>query len=267
MRDERRQDPSSFHPSSLIPHPSKVSRTQRQIAEHRTAEACVEVYAAGRPAPGVAVWAEQETHAFPFGCVAPDLSGASEADRQRCADRLAEVFNRIVAPGQAPEVGVTRVEVPAGVHLGRFTHELDRLAADGRSLEVYVAGRALGLGADGPDADRVAALYTLCFAHPAVCGVVWHGFWDGEPEAAGGGLLRADFSPRPVFRYLHKLIGTVWHSRANGETDRDGQFSFRGFLGDYRVAARVGEGPATIARWPIRGQGEPAMGRLQLPGG
>jgi hypothetical protein len=255
-----------IRPSSLTPHPSKVARTQRQIAEHRTAETCVEVvHAAGRPAAGVPVWAEQESHTFAFGCVAPDLSGVREADHRRCADRLAEVFNRIADSRQAPDPGVLRVEVPDGVHLGRFARELDRLAGDGRPLEVYVSGRALGAGPDGPDAERVAALYTLCFAQPAVCGIVWSGFWDGEPAAAGGGLLRTDFSPRPAFRYLHKLIGTVWHSRASGDTDAAGQFRFRGFLGDYRVGARVGEAPATTGRLELcRGTG---LARLQLPGG
>lgn len=244
-----------------------MTRTQRQIEENRTGEACVEgIDAAGRPAAGVSVWAEQETHAFPFGCVAPDLTGAAEADRQRCADRLAEVFNRVVRD-ESPDPGVVRVDVPDGVHLGRFTRELDRLGAGGRSLAVYVTGRAVGPGPDGPDAERVAGLYAVCFAHPAVCAVIWSGFWDGEPGAAGGGLLRTDFAPRPAFRYLHKLIGTVWHSRAAGQTDPAGRFRFRGFLGDYRVAARAWEGPATTARLRLGGGARPALVRLQLSPG
>src|SRR5262245_18087104 len=223
----------------------KVPRTQSQIEEHRVGEACIEVVdAAGRPAVGVPVWAEQESHAFVFGCVAPVMDSVPPADRQRCADRLADEFNRIVATDQPPAPGILRVEVPDGVHLGRFGHELDRRTGICRVLEVYVSGRALGVGPDGSDADRVAALYTLCFAHRAVCGIVWSGFWDGEPGVAGSGLLRHDFSPRPAFRYLHKLIGTVWHSRASGVTDAAGRLRFRGFRGDYPVAARVGPAPA-----------------------
>jgi len=246
----------------------KVPRTQSQIEEHRVGEACIEVVdAARRPAGGVAVWAEQEAHEIAFACVAPILAGVPEAGRQRCVDRLAEVFNRVVDPRQASKSGVLRVEVPDGVHLGRFGHELDYRAGDGRALEVYVSGQALGVGPDGPDADRVAALYTLCFAHPAVCGIVWSGVWDGEPAAAGGGLLRADFSPRPAFHYLHKLIGSIWHSRASGETDPAGRFRFRGYLGDYRVAARAREAPAMTARLKMRGRTGPPLVRLQLPAG
>jgi hypothetical protein len=250
-----------------------VTRTQRQIEEHRQGEACLEVRdSPDRPCPGVPVWAEQETHAFRFGCFVPELGALPEPERQRYLARLEEVFNRLVPAGCPPEPGTLRVEVPDGVHLGKFWQHLDRLAAGGMPLEVRVRGRAVGLGveADGPDADardraaaeRVAELYTLCFAHPAVRGILWEGFRDGEAGVAGGGLLRGDCAPRRAFRYLHKLIGTVWHSRASGETDPDGRFRFRGFFGDYRVAARVGEEPA-VAIFPHRCAGTPF--RLLIP--
>src|SRR5262249_39229904 len=49
-------------------------------------------------------------------------------------------------------------------------------------------------------------------------------------------------------------LGTVWHTRAGGETDADGLFRFRGFFGDYRAAARVG-GRAVAGRLCLRGGG------------
>jgi hypothetical protein len=236
-----------------------VTQTQRQIEEHRQGEACVEVRdAAGRPCVGVAVWVEQETHAFVFGCVAPELDGLPDVDRQRCYARLNEVFNRITPTDARSELGAVRVDVPHAVHLGRFRLELDRLAISGLPMDVYVRGRSVGLTSEADDleavdsqeyiaAERVAALYTLCFAHQAVRGIYWSGFWNGEETVGEGGLLRLDFAPRRASRFLHKLIGTIWHSRANGHTDRDGCFRFRGFFGDYRMVARVGEEPATTA--------------------
>jgi hypothetical protein len=227
-----------------------VTRTQRQIEEHRQGPACIDVRdAADRPCPGVAVWVEQETHAFTFGCVAPDAAPAS--DPSRCAARLHEVFNRLV-PADAPaDPDVTRVDAPDGVHVGRFRVELDRLASAGRPLDVYVRGRAVGLADDASGraaAERVVALYSVCFAHPAVRAIHWVGFWDGEAGVAGGGLLRLDFAPKPAFRYLQKLIDVVWHTRAAGETDRDGRFQFRGFFGDYRVAVHAGAAATRVAR-------------------
>jgi hypothetical protein len=71
-----------------------VTRTQRQIEEHRKGPACLQVRdRAGRPCAGVAVWAEQEAHTFVFGCVVPDLGTLAEPDRQRYSARLAEVFS------------------------------------------------------------------------------------------------------------------------------------------------------------------------------
>ncbi|HEY8503817.1 MAG TPA: hypothetical protein VIL46_04500 [Gemmataceae bacterium] len=265
-----------------------MTRTQRAIEEHRRGEACVEVRdRAGRPRAGVPVWAEQEAHAFAFGCAAPDLGALAEPDRRRCAERLGELFNRIIPAGEPPDPGVLRFDVPDAVHLGRLRAELDRLAPAGVPLHVYVRGRCVGSAeplcesssrgegeatykGGGEDeraaAERLAALYSLCFAHPAVGGIFWVGFWDGEEGAGGGGLLRRDFAPKPAFRYLQKLIGTVWHTRASGATDAAGRFRFRGFRGDYRVAARAGEEPATTGRLTLR---EGVEGRvvLEVPGG
>lgn len=236
-----------------------MTRTQRQIEQHRQGEACVEVRdAAGHPQTGVTVWVEQEAHAFPFACVAPDLTGVPEPDRERCAARLGEVFNRLSHGGESVVPDAVRVAVPHDVRLGRFRLELNRLVSDGVPLVVHLIGQSVGLRYGGsPEqeraaADRAAELYTLCFAHPAVRAIVWNGFWDGEEHAEGGGLLRQDFAPRPAFRYLHKLIGTVWQTRAAGETDREGRFRFRGFFGDYRAAARAGEEAATTGLFSLR---------------
>jgi hypothetical protein len=244
-----------------------VTRAQRRIEEHRQGEACVEVRdSAGRPCSGVLAWVEQETHAFALGCFVPDLAALAEADRRRYADRLREVFNRFEPAGRPPDAAVTRCEVPEAVHLGRFSRKLDRLSSAGLPLEVSIRGRSVGVGAadERAAAERVAELYAVCFAHPAVRGIFWDGFWDGEEGAAGGGLLRLDFAPRPAFRFLQKLIDTVWHTRAAGETDREGLFRFRGFFGDYRAAVRVGEAVTTV-QFSHRGPpGESTSARVEV---
>lgn len=245
-----------------------MSRTQRQIEEHRQGTVCIVARDRdGQPCSDVPVWAEQERHAFVFGCVAPELGTLCEADRQRCGDRLAEVFNRLVHADQPTDPGVLRYDVLASVHLGRVRIELDQLWTAGLPVEVHIRGRSAGLGApertdihERAAADRVAALYTLCFAHPAVCGIIWHGFWDGEEGTEGGGLLRRDLAPRQAFHFLRKLIGMVWHSRASGETDAAGLFAFRGFFGDYRIAARVGEEAAMTTRLSCRRENRPDNG-------
>ncbi len=222
-----------------------MTRTQRQIEEHRQNDAVVQVRdAAGRPCAGLPVWVEQETHEFLFACAAPDLADLADADRERYRARWEEVFN-----GSGPKGDALGVAMRDRVHLGRLRLDLDRWAAAGRPLEVHVCGQTIGLAerdeADG--ARRVAELYTLCFAHPLVRGIVWHGFRDGESEAGDGGLLRRDLSPKPAYRALQKLVGLTWHSRAAGQTDAEGHFAFRGFRGGYRVGVIAAGGVATVA--------------------
>jgi hypothetical protein len=223
-----------------------LTRTQRQIEAHRKSDAVVPIRDdAGRPCPGVAVWVEQESHEFRFGCV-PSLDGLSETERTRYQPRLAEAFNCV-----EPVAGARRVDVMERTHLGALRLRLDERAA-GSPLDVHVCGETVGIAEldERESAGRLAELYTLCFAHAAVRGVFWHGLWDGE-EGARGGLLRQDLSPRPAFRVLHKLIDVVWHTRADGVTDADGLFRFRGFFGGYRVGAAVG-GQVRVASFALR---------------
>jgi len=247
-----------------------VTRTQRQIEEHRKGNASLRVNdAAGRPCPNVPVWAEQEAHAFLFGCVVPDLTSLTEANRERYRCRLDEVFNHLEPPDTVAKTGVTRVIVPPCTHLGTLRLVLDRLAAGGEQLAVHVGGPAIGLSvtSERESAHRVAELYTLCFAHPAMRAIYWNGFWDGETGVERNGLLRLDLSPRPAFRFLQKLVDSVWHTSASGVTDPNGLFHFRGFFGDYRVVARVGEEPATVARFSFRRESVPGAALSGEPAG
>jgi hypothetical protein len=222
-----------------------LTRTQRQIIEHRQGDGCIQVRdAAGHPSVGIPISVEQESHEFQFGCVAPDLSAFSEQERDRHHVRLDELFNCLISLDASLPPGACRVEVAERMPLGRLRLRLDEYATPGRSVQVHVWGEAVGLGAADPGdpsdreaGKRLAELYTLCFAHPAVSGIFWNGFADSEPASRGGGLLRHDFAPKYAHQALQKLIGFDWHSRAKGVTDAVGQFHFRGFFGAYRVVA------------------------------
>lgn len=224
-----------------------MTRTQRSIELCRQGDACIRVCdPAGRPCAGARVWAEQEAHDFRFGCAPADLGALSDADRRRYGQRRDELF----APaGQGTtDPDALRVDVTEWVPLGVLRLRLEQLGATGRPVEVHVCGTAVG-DDEGEGARRAVELYTLCFAQPAVCGIVWHGFRNG--------LLRQDLSPRPAYRYLEKLIHVIWHTRADARTDAEGLFRFRGFFGDYRVAARLGDRPAAVATLSLRRGGGP----------
>jgi len=252
-----------------------LTRTQRHIIEIRQGDASIQIRdALGRPCAGIPISVEQESHAFQFGCIVPELTGHSESERNRYRARLDEVFNCVV-PAELPppaDLGVRRADVTEPMPLGRRRLRLDELAAPGVAVQVQVWGAAVGLAATAATDNfglderaagkRVAEVYMLCFAHPAVSGIFWNGFTDAEPGSGGGGLLLRDLAPKYAYRVLQKLIGFDWHSRAAGVTDATGQFRFRGFFGDYRIVADRGEPSPLVEMITLR----PGSAPFAIPG-
>lgn len=123
---------------------------------------------------------------------------------------------------------------------------LDHYATLGKELHVTeftpassgqpIAGWHLtGTWDEAAQADYAVKFYRVCFAHPAMVAITWWDLCDNGSWLKGGGMLRADMTPKPVYTRLKDLIHTQWRTRANGRTDAQGNFSFRGFHGTYRI--------------------------------
>lgn len=95
-------------------------------------------------------------------------------------------------------------------------------------------------------ADYVEKFYTLLFSHPAVQGIGWWNFVDGDWDRNPGGLLRADLSPKPAYERLRHLIQEKWHTQAAGKTDRTGAVAMRGFGGHYKITVQTAKGPINV---------------------
>ena len=89
-------------------------------------------------------------------------------------------------------------------------------------------------------ADYVEKFYTLLFSHPAVEGIGWWNFVDGDWDRNPGGLLRSDLTTKPSYDRLVALIRHKWHTDATLKTGRDGAASFRAFAGRYHITVRTG---------------------------
>ncbi len=108
---------------------------------------------------------------------------------------------------------------------------------------------------ESTQADYAAKFYTLCFAHPAVVAITWWDLCDRGSWLEGGGMLREDLGPKPVYVTLRKLIHGEWHTRTAGKTDARGRYRFRGFFGRYKARV-VGESGTATAEFNLRRRGK-----------
>ena len=89
-------------------------------------------------------------------------------------------------------------------------------------------------------AKHVAEFYTALFSHPAVEAITWWDFTDqGAWQRAPAGFLRADMTPKPAYHQLKGLIKGKWWTKTEASIAPGGKAEFRGFLGQYEVAATV----------------------------
>nr|WMX25221.1 endo-1,4-beta-xylanase [uncultured bacterium] len=94
-------------------------------------------------------------------------------------------------------------------------------------------------------ADILENMYRLWFSHPNVEQIIYWNLVDGyahraEPGdmTAGenyhrGGLIRFDMTPKPAYYRVKDLFEKEWHTECDALHAYDGNYQFKGFLGDY----------------------------------
>jgi endo-1,4-beta-xylanase len=138
--------------------------------------------------------------------------------------------------------------------LDRVQEILDHYASLGKELHIteYTptsAGQKItgshrqGVWDEAAQADYAVKFYRVAFAHPAVRAITWWDLCDQGSWLPGGGMLRKDMSPKPVYEQLKRLIHDEWQTRVSGATDDSGRFAFRGFSGGYRLVIEAPGGP------------------------
>lgn len=86
--------------------------------------------------------------------------------------------------------------------------------------------------------------YRICFAHPAVAGIMMWGFWEGANWIPQSSLFRRDWTPLPAAEAFHDLTRNAWWTRWSGTTNADGIAAVPAFYGRYRV--RIGDRESTV---------------------
>lgn len=84
-------------------------------------------------------------------------------------------------------------------------------------------------------AKELVDYYKICFAHPAVEGMIMWGFWAGANWIPVSSLYRRDWSPTPAADAYHNLIFKEWWTSKSGKADKKGTFTVPAFYGKYKV--------------------------------
>lgn len=84
-------------------------------------------------------------------------------------------------------------------------------------------------------ADYLKLLVSTLFGHPAIHGILFWGFWDGNHWIQNGGFYRMDFTPKASGVVLENMLFRDWWTNV---TVRDpvlenGFYKFNGFFGRY----------------------------------
>ncbi len=87
-------------------------------------------------------------------------------------------------------------------------------------------------------AREMVDYYKICFAHPAVEGILMWGFWAGANWIPVSSLYKRDWSPTPAAEAYQDLIYNEWWTKESGTAGKDGMFSIPAFYGKYKVTVR-----------------------------
>lgn len=84
-------------------------------------------------------------------------------------------------------------------------------------------------------AENLRKFYRICFAHPAVAGIMMWGFWEGSNWIPQSSLYARDWTPTPALDYYRRLTKDEWWTRWSGTADGSGVARVQAFFGKHRV--------------------------------
>jgi GH35 family endo-1,4-beta-xylanase len=86
-------------------------------------------------------------------------------------------------------------------------------------------------------AKALGDYYRICFAQPAVKGILMWGFWEGANWIGVSSLYRRDWSPTPAADAYRDLVFKQWWTTWRGHTDAQGRCEVPAFYGQHRITA------------------------------
>ena len=85
------------------------------------------------------------------------------------------------------------------------------------------------------NARELVDYYRICFAHPAVEGIIMWGFWEGANWISFSSMYNRDWTPTPLAEAYQNLVFHEWWTTENKKADNKGVVEITGFYGNYKV--------------------------------
>ncbi len=166
----------------------------------------------------------------------------------RLADYMAQIRSLL---GQ--QVPIAGIGVQGHLHGDTFDRDalrrgLDSLAVFGlpiRITEFNIPGqrskyyrkdiRTMTPEEEQAKARDLVDYYRICFAHPAVEGILMWGFWEGANWIPVSSLYKRDWTPTPAAGAYKDLIFKEWWTRFAGTAGKTGSVTLPAFYGKYRI--------------------------------
>jgi len=97
-------------------------------------------------------------------------------------------------------------------------------------------------------AKALTEYYRICFAHPAVKGILMWGFWERANWIPQSSLYLRDWTPTPAAKAYRDLIFNQWWTRWKGKADKDGYCRISAFFGKHRVTVDGSENTVNLKK-------------------
>lgn len=84
-------------------------------------------------------------------------------------------------------------------------------------------------------AESLDEYYRICFAHPAVEGILMWGFWANANWIPESSIYDKNWKPTPLLKAYRNLVFKEWWTTAKVRADSNGRAEIPAFYGDYSV--------------------------------
>ena len=86
-------------------------------------------------------------------------------------------------------------------------------------------------------AKELADYYRICFAHPAVTGILMWGFWERANWIPESSMFDANWNPTPLADAYRNLVFGEWWTNTTVKADAAGNVTIPAFYGEYIIRA------------------------------